>query len=229
MVIDFKDIKFSKQIYEDFTIIKNANVTEKKILLGKLIDKYGLYVPLELIVGGRINISFVANNENEKKEFYSLVENSIKAELNAGFSWISGGSKLEKEDKNSKKKLSNLMNKIENLSIKMEGGEYLFNDDIKKWIKSFNIDNLQIIEYKSLIPIYCFIQDLENNLTICLNKYEDIVLHEIYNFIEKDFKIQEQNLFEGSSTNSNSWKVGITKEVYKSFTIYKKKLLRKLN
>ena len=108
MVIDFKDIKFSKQIYEDFNIIKNANVTEKKILLEKLIDKYDLYVPLELIVGGRINISFVANNENEKKEFYSLVENSIKTVLNAGFSWISVGGKLEKEDKNSKQKLSNL-------------------------------------------------------------------------------------------------------------------------
>ena len=51
-----------------------------------------------------------------------MVENSIKTELNAGFSWISVGGKLEKEDKNSKQKLSNLMNKIENLSIKMEGG-----------------------------------------------------------------------------------------------------------
>ena len=67
IVIDFKDIKLSKQIYDDFNIIKNENVTEKKILLEKLIDKFGLYVPLELIVGGRINISFVANNENEKK------------------------------------------------------------------------------------------------------------------------------------------------------------------
>ena len=171
----------------------------------------------------------MANNENEKKEYYSLVENSIKTELNAGFSWISIGSKLEKEGKNSKKKLSKLMNKIENLSIKMDGGDYLFKDDIKKWIKSFNIDNLQIIEYKSLIPIYWFIQDLEHNLAICLNKYEDIVLQEIYNFIGKDFKIQEQNLFEGSSTNSNSWKVGITKEIYKTFTIYKKQLLKKLN
>ena len=110
----------------------------------------------------------------------------------------------------------------------MEGGDYLFKDDIKNWIKSFNIDNLQIIQYKTLIPIYCFVQDLEYNLTICLKKYEDIVLYEIYNLIEKDFKIQEQNLFEGSSTNSNSWKVGIIKEVYKSFTIYKKKIFKKI-
>ena len=40
---------------------------ERKILLEKLVDKFGLYVPLELLVGGRINISFDANNEMEKK------------------------------------------------------------------------------------------------------------------------------------------------------------------
>ena len=38
----------------------------------------------------------------------------------------------------------------------------------------------------------------------------------------------EQNLFEGSSSNGNSWKVGITKEVYNSFTIYKKKIIKKM-
>ena len=39
----------------------------------------------------------------------------------------------------------------------MNGGDYSYKDDLKKWMKSFNIDNLQIIEYKTLIPIYCFI------------------------------------------------------------------------
>ena len=39
---------------------------QKKILLEKFVDKFGLYITLELIVGGRINISFEANNEEEK-------------------------------------------------------------------------------------------------------------------------------------------------------------------
>lgn len=107
-------------------------------------------------------------------------------------------------------------------------GDYLFKDDLKKWIKSFNIDNLQIIEYKTLIPIYCFVQGLESKLAICLQKYEDIVLQEIYNFIEKDFKIKEKDIFEGSSLNVNSWEVGITKETYKSFHILRRKIIKNI-
>ena len=69
--IDFKDIKFTKQVYEELNGIENANITERKILLEKLVDKFGLYVPLELLIGGRINMSFDANNEDEKKQDFS--------------------------------------------------------------------------------------------------------------------------------------------------------------
>ncbi len=52
--------------------MNNSNTTEKKVLLEKLVEKFGLYVPLELIIGGRINISFNANSEEQKKEFHNL-------------------------------------------------------------------------------------------------------------------------------------------------------------
>ena len=42
-------------------------------------------------------------------------------------------------------------------------------------MKSFNIDDLQIIEYKTLIQIYCFIQGLESKLSIFFKPYEEIV------------------------------------------------------
>ena len=71
ILIDFKDIKFTKQVYEELNCIENANITERKILLEKLVDKFGLYVPLELLIGGRINMSFDANNEDEKKQDFS--------------------------------------------------------------------------------------------------------------------------------------------------------------
>ena len=61
----------------------------------------------------------------------------------------------------------------------MVGGNYLYINDLPNWINSFNIDNLQIIEYKTLIPIYCFIPGLESKLSICLKPYGDIVLQEI--------------------------------------------------
>ena len=106
IVIDFKEIKLAKQVYEDFNIIKNTIASEKKMLLEELIDKFGLYIPLELLIGGRINISFVANNENEKKEIYSLLEDKINAELNGGLSWLSVGMIFNKEEKDLKNKIT---------------------------------------------------------------------------------------------------------------------------
>ena len=108
IVIDFKKIKLSKQIYEELNEVNNSNATEKKVLLEKLVEKFGLYVPLELIVGGRINISFDANSDEQKKEFHNLLQNQIKAEFGGGFSIFSAGLKLNRNNKNSKKIFLNL-------------------------------------------------------------------------------------------------------------------------
>ena len=90
------------------------------------------------------------------------------------------------------------------------------------------MDNLQIIEYKTLSRIYSFIPELESKLYICLENYEDIVLKEIYSLIENDFIKKEREIFQGSSQTKNKWKVGITKEQYKSFAVYRKKIEKKL-
>ena len=119
------------------------------------------------------------------------------------------------------------LDKVKNLSIKIEGGDYTYKDDFKKWIQSFNMDNLQIIEYKTLSRIYSFIPGLESKLYICLENYEDIVLKEIYSLIENNAE-KEKEIFKGSSENKNKWQVGITKEQYKSFIIYRKKIVKRL-
>ena len=228
IVIDFKEIKLAKQVKEELEEVQNSNETDKKLLLEKLVDKFGLYVPLEILVGGRINYSFDANNDDEIKEIHNLLQKEIKVKFGGEMNGIAVGTELRKDKKSFNDKFSQSLNKIENLSIKMEGGDYSFKEDFKKWIQSFNMNNLQIIEYKTLIPIYCFVQGLESKLTICLQKYEDIALKEIYNLIEKDFKLKEKELFQGSSENVNSWQVGITKDIYKSFIIYKKRILKKM-
>ena len=223
IVIDFKDIKLAKQVSEELEAVHNSCETEKKLLLEKLVEKFGLYIPLELTVGGRINYSFDAKSEEEMREIHSLLQKDINMKLGGGNKFISASLKGNFKDSNQNDNYSNALSKAENLNLVIEGGDYTNKEDFRKWIRSFNLDNLQIIEYKSLQPIYCFIPGLETKLSICLQNYEDIVLKEIYTLIEKDFSVKEKELYEGSSDLNNFWKVGITQENYKGFIIYKKK------
>lgn len=227
-IIDFKDIKLSKQVYEELKDVENANATDKKKLLEKFVDKFGLYIPLELVIGGRMNISFDVNNEEEKNLYHNMIQKILDAKLGGGFSFLSANLDANYNNKKSKDKFSQSFDNVQNMSTKIIGGDYLFKNDLKNWIKSFNIDNLQVIEYKTLMPIYCFIPGLENKLKICLKSYDDIVLQQIYDLIENDFKKTEESLFEGSSENNNSWSVGLTKDNYNSFMILKERFDKKI-
>ena len=229
IVIDFKDIKLAKQVSEELQAVLNSCETEKKLLLENFLEKCGLYIPLELTVGGRINYSFDAKNEEEMREINSLLQRDINMKLGGGNKLISASLEGSFKDKNSNDNSMKSIGNVQNLYIKIEGGDYSLKDDFRKWIHSFNFDNLEIIEYKSLQPIYCFIPGLESKLSICLQNYADIVLKEIYTLIEKDFSIKEKELFEGTSDLNNYWKVGITEDRYKGFIIYKRKMIKKLN
>ena len=220
-IIDFKDIKLAKQINEELKIVENANATERKKLLETFIDKFGLYIPLELVIGGRMNISFVANSEHEINLCHDMIQKDLGIKVGGGFSFLSGNLDIDYKNQKKNEKNSQSLNNVKNMTTKIIGGDYLFRKDLDNWIKSFNIDNLQVIEYKNLIPIYSFIPGFENKLQICLKSYEEIVLQQIYDLIENDFKNAEQNLFEGSSLNFNSWNVGLTNGNYKSFQIFK--------
>ena len=226
--IDFKNIKLAKQVTEELQAVHNSNETEKKLLLEKLVDKFGLYVPLEFIIGGRINYSFEANSEEEIRENHSILQREIEGKFGGGNKLFSASLEGSYKTNNTKDESSSALDKVENLSIKIEGGDYSCKENFRKWIQSFNLDNLQIIEYKSLQPIYSFIPGLESKLSICLQCYEDIVLKEIYNLMENDFMKREQEIFEGSSELNNIWKVGITQDQYKNFRIFRKKIVKNL-
>ena len=228
IMIDFKDIKLSKKVMEELEEVRNSNATDKKILLEKLVDKFGLYVPLELIVGGRINYSFEGNSAKEIREIHSLLQKQVKGKVGGGIKFISGSGEINYNKGNNDNDSKISLDKVENLSTLIIGGDITYEKDFHAWIQSFNLDNLQIIEYKSLQPIYSFIPGLESKLSICLEKYEDIVLKEIHSLMETDFKMKEKEIFEGSSETNNFWKVGITQEQYKSFVICKKKIIKNL-
>jgi len=164
IIFDFKEIKLAKQVIEELEKVKNANATEKKVLLEQLVDKFGLYIPLEFFVGGRINYSFEANNEEEAQAVHSLLQREIKAKFGEGYKEISASLEGNSKNKNTFDNSSITLNNVKNLSIQIEGGDYAYKDDFKKWVQSLNIDNLQIIEYKTLSRIYSFIPELESNL-----------------------------------------------------------------
>ena len=226
--IDLEDIKLSKQVYEELKCVESADVTDKKKLLEKFVDKFGLYIPLELVFGGRMNISFVANNEEEKNIYHNMIQKALDLNVGGGICIISANLDLQYNNKKNKDKISQSLNSVKNMSTKIIGGDYLFKNDLKSWIKSFNIDNLQVIEYKTLIPIYRLIPGLEDKLKICLKSYDDIVLQQIYDLIESNFKNTEEQLYEQTSENSNSWSVGLTKDNYNSFRILKKRFTKKI-
>ena len=51
-----------------------------------------------------------------------MLQNQIKAEFEGRISIFSGGLKMNRDNKNFKENLSQSLNKIENLSVKMNGG-----------------------------------------------------------------------------------------------------------
>ena len=224
IVLPLNEIQLSNKIVEELDKAKNSKEIEKTNILEKLVKSYGLYVPLELLVGGRINYSYDANNNDEIKEIDSVLQNDIKNKfgnssfLFSGFKFSIGG-----KINDSNNKYVKTLDKIENLSINMEGGNYKDTNNYLKWINSISMDNIQIVEYKTLIPIYNLVPGLEPKLDICFQNKDEIVLEEIKNLIENDYKKEEMNLFEENSEKSNSWRVGITKEIYESFIILSKK------
>ena len=221
IVINPKYIKLIEQITKEFNKLKNKKETEKKALLEKLIDKYGLYIPLELLIGGRIDFYFNCNNEFE----INTIHNYLQAKIN-GESDIICGEFNNKDNKNCLKQSKQI---IENIKTEVLGGDYLYKDDIDEWIISFTLNNLQIIEYKNLIPIYCFIEGLEDELNLCVRNYEEIVLQQIHKLISEEYKEKEADLYKGSSSEKESWEIGLTKEIYNTFVILKKSYSKKIS
>lgn len=221
IIINEKDIKFNKGPMEIMEKMKNAKETERKKMLEDLVEEYGLYIPMELLVGGRINYSFEANSEEEVKEYNSLLQNEINIKLGGFLSFLTGkghivGGKIGGTDSN----VNRNVEKIKNLNLFIEGGDMREKNDFRKWPLSLNMNNLQIIEYKTLIPIYSFIEGLAPKIEICFQEYDKIVLEEIKNLIDKE---KEKELPSGDFNKSDQISIGITEEKYDSFMIYSKK------
>ena len=63
-------------------------------------------------------MSFDANNEQEKKEYHSILQKKFKAELGGGIFAFSAKAKIDYNKNNEKENISESLGKIENLSKK---------------------------------------------------------------------------------------------------------------
>ena len=118
-------------------ILSLDNLKEKRKKLYEIYNLYGMYIPSGFILGGKYNIFIEAKNEeenNQKLQEFKNTTNFFIAEQKMDFQY----------DNINKNKISNKAEDI-NKNIEIEGGN-INSKSLEDWQKSFNLNNLEIIE-----------------------------------------------------------------------------------
>ena len=152
MSIPQNDFKLDENIKQEFrAILKKETDKEKMDELSRLFNKYGIGIPFEFVLGGKFYMYFDAKNDEEKdeivKNFNNIASLSVgknKIDLNAGFNDKDG----------MKRTMSNT-----NIKLSVIGGDSEKKDNYNEWLKSLNINNSEIIQYKTLRAIHYFCDD----------------------------------------------------------------------
>ena len=148
-------------------ILSLDNLKEKRKKLYEIYNLYGMYIPSGFILGGKYNIFIEAKNEeenNQKLQEFKNTTNFFIAEQKMDFQY----------DNINKNKISNKAEDI-NKNIEIEGGN-INSKSLEDWKKSFNLNNLEIIEYLNLEKIYKKVGD--DNLSKKIEELEESMLNE---------------------------------------------------
>lgn len=174
IIIDENDVKLKNTIKEKFKeCLKKKGINEKKKKLFELFDLYGMFVPLEFTLGGKYNIHFEAKDLKEKDEITNNLNNLTELSLN------SNCLKVEYKNNNSKKFNQEVRNSKYTISV--EGGDLSLKYDFEEWLKSLNLDNLEIIDFRSLVKIYDFCDEIKNDVDSLLEQEKQIERKEGFN------------------------------------------------
>ena len=183
-----KEFKLDENIKNEFrNILKTDNEEEQYKELRKLYNKYGIWVPFEFVLGGKYNIFFDAKNEEEKNE----IEKSLIYSNNTTINEQKLVGNMKFNDKNEiNKKMENL-----NITYTVIGGDPKKKDNFNEWYDSLNIDNIEIIDYKTKIPLHEYCDDEVKKVVEKLLEKEEKSLEEIEkeNLIEQENEINEKN------------------------------------
>ena len=188
VTIDEKDIKIKDIIKEKFKdCVQKTYNNEKKKNLFELFDLYGMFIPLEFTLGGKYNIFFEAKDLEEKDEIIKNLNNLTKLSIN------SNG--LVAEYENNKVYQFNKEVSNSRYTISLEGGDISLKYDFDGWLKSLNLDNLEIIDFRTLVKIYDFFDEIKNEVNLLIDKEKKFVKREgfnqlIYCFDKPDIQIK---------------------------------------
>ena len=181
------EFKLEENIKQEFrNAMQKKDDNEKMKELLKVYNKYGVGISFEFMLGGKYYIDFDAKNTEEKEEIVRNFDNLTNLSMNV--------QKMDLDLENKKGK--EIKKKMENLNIKVNvlGGNPEKKDDYNEWAKSLNLSNLEIIEYKSIIPLheYCD-DDIKNEIEGLLERENKRKIEEEKKAkIEKNKKIEEK-------------------------------------
>ena len=185
VTIDESDIKLKDIIKEKFkNCLKKKEENEEKKSLYELFDLYGMFVPLEFTLGGKYNIFFEAKDLKEKDEITNNLNNLTQLSGNLDAKYNKNKlNEFNKEVKNSK------------YSISLEGGDISLKYVFDGWVKSLNLDNLEIIDFRTLVKIYDFCDEIKDNINNLIDQEKKIEKKEgfnqmIYCFDKPDINIK---------------------------------------
>ena len=162
--IQQKDFNLDENIKQELrNVMKKESDKEKLNELFKIYNKYGIGVPFEFILGGKYYIYFDAKNNEEKDEIVNNINNITSFSLNEN-------NKADLDVDYNKK--NEIKKKMENLNIQMSviGGIPEKKDDYNEWLKSLTLDNMEIIQYKSLIALHEFCDDVKDEIENLLER-----------------------------------------------------------
>ena len=162
------NIQLNPDIINRFkSIISLDNEKAKRKKLYETYNLYGMYIPIQFILGGRYNIFIEAKNEDEniqKLQDFKNKTNFFISEQKIDFQY----------NNNQINKINNTNENIR-ANVEIEGGT-INPKNIEEWKRSFNLHNIEIIEYLNLEKIYKFCGD--DNISEQIEKLEENIIIE---------------------------------------------------
>ena len=162
------NIQLNPDIINRFkSIISLDNEKDKRKKLYETYNLYGMYIPIQFILGGRYNIFIEAKNEDEniqKLQDFKNKTNFFVSEQKIDFQY----------NNNQINKINNTNENIR-ANVEIEGGT-INPKNIEEWKRSFNLHNIEIIEYLNLEKIYKFCGD--DNISEQIEKLEENIIIE---------------------------------------------------